>query len=173
MYISIILHSLIATLLVASAVYPTPMENAPTEIEVVAHKIRRQGSKSSAKSNTEPLHLSNNGVLPPLELSEGLSANNYIERIKELIEPGWRHQVKKRLDTLHRSNRRIPKCSSCIQSTINTTGVIINSQLTVSCLEDAYLDPIALNAFDRALPPPPSNLMRQNLLSLDWCFQIR
>lgn len=100
------------------------------------------------------------------KLSKSLSINNYMERVKSIIDPIWYRLIKERMKI-----KRFYRTTSEVTITLSARGEILKRKTTKSSGRPD-IDRIALEAFDRAgrLPPPPSNLLENNQLVLIWDF---
>lgn len=118
---------------------------------------------SARLSNTEPFE----GTL-----NQQLSATNYLNRVRGIVEPVWRRQTADRVRILAKA--RLPyKGTSCIQLLLSASGATSGLQSTQTH-SDAQLHRIALQALDCQWPPPPKNLLQNaNWLDVRWCFSIQ
>lgn len=126
---------------------------------------------SKAGSTSEPARISNQGTSEsdPGKLA---TVENYLDRTKSWIEPGWKDQAYYRLKYRQRSKLPIRKCESCVDVTLDAKGTPLDVKLVKSCKMDPEIDRISLKAFDYNLPPPPSSLLENGKLVLNWCFGI-
>lgn len=162
--------SLILHFMLIMSLYYTPSENK-TEPIVVTIKVNRITPKTTQKAVKGPKRLSNDGN-NNLGLSDRLTAENYIERLKALIEPQWRQQVATRYSYLKRAKRPLPSCTTCLAVNVLSSGYTQDISISTRC-HDAHFDTYAIEAFNRTLPPPPKSLIENNMLAIDWCFRIK
>jgi len=157
----------------------TKKDNTPVDIEVVPDKKKSSNSGSEGlgpgdkgKSDNVRRIGSDGSGLSDLPLDQRSSAENYIERIKSLIEPPWIRLVRERIQFRNKMRLNKISCTSGTLILISNTGYIESVKLLDSCLEDRQFDNIAIESWNRNIPPPPKNLLIQNKLELYWKFVI-
>lgn len=117
----------------------------------------------------EPYRVSNTGN-EHLDIGVRASADNYIERIRYYVEPNWRREVTERAKQL-KLMRKSYKCTSCVEALISSKGTATNVFLTVRCQDD-LMNGLAVKALDQQFTPPPSTLIKNDQMILDWCFWV-
>jgi hypothetical protein len=124
--------------------------------------------------STGPKRIGNNGEgINDLPLGDKLTAENYIQRIRDLIEPVWIRKVKERVKFRQKNKYPVIKCTTSIIILVNSTGFIEKNDIVLSCSQDFRFDQIALGVWDRNLPPPPKSLLENGMLEIVWNFLIR
>lgn len=166
--------SLIVHFILMAGLYYIPSVNKTEPIEItvkVIYTIPIKIPKTTQKAAKGPNRLSNDGN-NNLDLTDRLTAENYIERLKALIEPQWRQQVATRYSYLKRAKRPLPSCTTCLAVNVLSNGYTQDISVLTRC-HDAHFDTYAIEAFNRTLPPPPKSLIENNMLAIDWCFRIK
>jgi len=172
---SILLH------IILFSVITSPSQNKKDEVDISIidapldkNKKGNNGSGSPGKDQgNNPKRIGSDGSgLDGLSLTEKISAENYIERIRYIIEPPWIRLVRDRIKFRNKVKYPKIKCTTSTVIQIDHTGFILSVKLLDSCQEDVTFDKIVLTIWDRNLPPPPKNLLINNLLELYWKFVI-
>lgn len=106
-------------------------------------------------------------------LEKQLTITNYIERVKSIVDPIWYGMVRERLDQLRRRGERINPLMVEVTVRVSPNGEILSRSITKSSGRRDF-DNYATRAFDIAgqLPPPPKNLLENNVLVLFWDFTV-
>lgn len=104
-----------------------------------------------------------------------LTGNEYVSRVKELVEPLLRRILDIRVKELKRLKDKVPKCSAELLIQIDSEGHYIKMVQTKVCEKDHRFNEALKEAFEsmRGLPPPPSNLLENGIVELIWGLTIR
>lgn len=103
-----------------------------------------------------------------------LAGNDYVSRVRALVEPVWRQRLAKKVQYYRQIGRDLPKCHTTLLVQTNAVGSNMTLSVLHSC-SDSSFDKEALEAFRYLgqLPPPPKNLIVNNLLALWWQFELK
>lgn len=95
-----------------------------------------------------------------------------------MIEYTWRLKVQyylKHKRKAFRETGKIKPCSSTVALEVYQNGTYKSLEIKNSCVIDAELDSIVIESWRaiEALPPVPKNLIRNEVLLIEWVFEVR
>ncbi len=169
---SVIIHSaMVFALLISIDTQPVRTDEL-VQIEFIDKPLRPEARKSPATHRPGIGRVSNDQPYIGDNIGERIAAEDYIRRLRGFLDPGWQRAVYQRLRILDRRGLRV-NCITCCEVQMDKRGNNLGTVLRTKCRQDDELDEIALEALDRNFPPPPSTLLINGLLMLDWCFHIK
>lgn len=124
-----------------------------------------------------PLFDSNGPDVTAMPLDKFITASNYFDRIRGIIQPYWEREALDRMGLRIRTGLGEIICNSNFLIQVNSEGSLILIKLVESCLKDPVFDKVVFSTFETIgrLPPPPKLLLDEvtKTLVISWTFSIK
>jgi hypothetical protein len=187
---SFMLHLLVLVLLLFDALYRPQHAPQPQNVTISlierskgipkpqrAHESLNRGPKK-AQHGTEPKRpaLNSKDFAPgkvPLDVL--LTGNEYVARVKALVEPRLIRILRARTKGLRAARVKPPRCETEVLIVLNAAGNYVSITQTQFCPADKVYDEALTQAFKElvGLPPPPKNLLEDGKLEMMWRLMIQ